>query len=227
MEMLTDLKLALRQLRKSPGFTLTAIVTLALGIGANAVVFSVLNALILKPANVPQGQNLYMVQRDQVPSNSYLDYLDLRDRNRSFQSLMMEQIVGAVGVDTGGNPSTAWPELVSGNYFDGLGIQPYLGRFIHPADEKGYDSAPYVVLSYEYWLRHFGGDRGVVGRMVEINKHPFTIMAWRRRAFAARSSSLRQPSGFRWSMSRWFRASTTCNIAAITRRIFWDGCGRA
>jgi hypothetical protein len=65
MEMLTDLKLALRQLRKSPGFTLTAIVTLALGIGANAVVFSVLNALILKPVNVPQGQNLYMVQRGQ------------------------------------------------------------------------------------------------------------------------------------------------------------------
>jgi predicted permease len=176
MEMLTDLKLALRQLRKSPGFTLTAIITLALGIGANAVVFSVLNALILKPVNVPQGQNLYMVQRGQNPSTSYLDYLDLRDRNRSFQSLMMVQIVGAVGIDTGGNPSTAWPELVSGNYFDGLGIQPYLGRFIHPADEKGYDSAPYVVLSYAYWRSHFEGDRGVVGRMVQINKHPFTII---------------------------------------------------
>jgi len=174
--MLTDLKLALRQLRKSPGFTLTAIITLALGIGANAVVFSVLNALILKPVNVPQGQNLYMVQRGQNPSTSYLDYLDLRDRNRSFQSLMMVQIVGAVGIDTGGNPSTAWPELVSGNYFDGLGIQPYLGRFIHPADEKGYDSAPYVVLSYAYWRSHFEGDRGVVGRMVQINKHPFTII---------------------------------------------------
>jgi predicted permease len=176
MEMLTDLKLALRQLRKSPGFTLTAIITLALGIGANAVVFSVLNALILKPVNVPQGQNLYMVQRGQYPSTSYLDYLDLRDRNRSFQSLMMVQIEGAVGIDTGGNPSTAWPELVSGNYFDGLGIQPYLGRFIHPADEKGYDSAPYVVLSYAYWRSHFEGDRGVVGRMVQINKHPFTII---------------------------------------------------
>jgi predicted permease len=176
MEMLTDLKLALRQLRKSPGFALTAIVTLALGIGANAVVFSVLNALILKPVNVPQGQNLYMVQRGQYPSHSYLDYLDMRDRNQSFQSLMMEQMVGAVGVDTGGNPSTAWPELVSGNYFDGLGIQPYLGRFIHPVDEKGYDSASYVVLSYEYWRSHFNGDRGVVGRMVEINKHPFTII---------------------------------------------------
>jgi hypothetical protein len=176
MEMLTDLKIALRQLRKSPGFTLTAIVTLALGIGANAVVFSVLNALILKPVNVPQGQNLYMVQRGQYPSQSYLDYLDLRERNRSFDSMMMEQLVGEVGIDTGGNPSTAWPQLVSGNYFDGLGIQPYLGRFIHPSDEKGYDSAPYVVLSYEYWRGHFDSDHGVVGRMVEINKHPFTII---------------------------------------------------
>jgi predicted permease len=176
MEMLTDLKLALRQLRKSPGFALTAIVTLALGIGSNAVVFSVLNALVLKPVNVPQGQNLYMVQRGKSPSNSYLDYLDLRDRNRSFQSLMMEQVVGAVGVDTGRNPSTAWPELNSGNYFDGLGIHPYLGRFFHSSDEKGFNSTPYVVLSYEYWRSHFESDRGVVGRMVEINKHPFTII---------------------------------------------------
>jgi predicted permease len=176
MEMLTDLKLALRQLRKSPGFALTAIITLALGIGANAVVFSVLNALILKPVNVPHGQNLYMVQRGQYPSQSYLDYLDMRDRNRTFESLMMAQIVGAVGVDTGGNPSTAWPELASGNYFDGLGIHPYLGRFFHAADEKGYDSAPYVVLSYSYWRSHFDGDRGVVGRTVSVNKHPFTII---------------------------------------------------
>lgn len=123
--MLNDLKFALRQLRKSPGFALTAIVTLALGIGANAVVFSVLNALILKPVNVPQGQNLYMVQRGQWPSHSYLDYLDLRDRNRGFQSLLTGQIVGAVGVDTGGNASTAWPELASGNYFDGLEMRRF------------------------------------------------------------------------------------------------------
>jgi predicted permease len=188
MEMLTDLKIALRQLRKSPGFTLTAIVTLALGIGANAVVFSVLNALILKPVNVPQGQNLYMVQRGQYSAHSYLNYLDMRDRNRAFESLVMEQIVGEVGVDTGGNPSTAWPELASGNYFDGLGIQPYLGRFFHSSDEKGYDSAPYVVLSYEYWRSHFESDRGVVGRMVEINKHPFTVIGVAPKSF--RSTTL-------------------------------------
>ena len=174
--MFNDLKFALRQLRKSPGFTLTAIVTLALGIGANAVVFSVLNALVLRPVNVPNAQNLYQIQYFRSPSQSYPDYLDLRDRNRSFESLTAVLILGAVGVDNGENPSTAWPYLASGNYFDALGIQPYLGRFFHASDEKGMNSAPYVVLSYAYWRSYFGGDRGVVGRMVDINKHPFTII---------------------------------------------------
>ena len=174
--MFSDLKLALRKLGKSPGFTLTAIATLALGIGANAVVFSVLNALVLRPVNVPQAQNLYTVQRFQYPSQSYLDYVDLRDRNRTFESLVTYKLVGSVGVDTGGNPSTAWPYLTSGNYFDALEIHPYLGRFFHASDEKGVNSAPYVVLSYAYWHSYFHGDAGVVGRMVEINKHPFTIL---------------------------------------------------
>jgi predicted permease len=174
--MLTDLKVAIRQLRKSPGFTLTAIITLALGIGTNAIVFSVLNAIMLRPVNVPHAQNLYMAQRFQFPSQSYLDYLDLRDRGRTFESLAAYAIIGEAGVNSGGNPSIAWPELASGNYFDTLGIQPYLGRFFHASDEKGYNSAPYVVLSYDYWNSHFGGDRNIVGRMVEINKHPLTII---------------------------------------------------
>ena len=127
--MWNDLRYAIRQLAKSPGFALTAIVTLALGIGANAVVFSVLNALVLRPVNVPNAQNLYMVQRFQYPSQSYLDYMDLRDKNRTFESMMSFNIIGPVGVDTGGNPSTAWPYMASGNYFDSLGIQPFLGRF--------------------------------------------------------------------------------------------------
>ena len=174
--MLSDLKLAIRALLKSPGFALTAVATLALGIGANAVVFSVLNALVLRPLNVPHGENLYQVQRFQFASQSYLDYVDLRDRNRSFESMMAFQIIGPVGVDSGGNPSTAWPYLASGNYFDTLGIQPYLGRFFHASDEKGINSAPYVVLGYDFWRSYFHGDNGVVGRVVGINKHSFTIV---------------------------------------------------
>jgi len=174
--MLSSLKLAMRQLKKSPGFALTAIATLALGIGANAVVFSVLNALVLRPVNVPQAQNLYTVQRFQYPSQSYPDYLDLKEKNRTFESMALFNIIGPVGVDRGGNPSTAWPYMASGNYFDALGIQPYLGRFFHAADEKGMNSAPYVVLSYAYWHSYFHGDPGVVGQSVSINKHPLTII---------------------------------------------------
>ena len=174
--MKTDLRIAFRKLWKSPGFTLTAIVTLALGIGANAVVFSVMNAVVLRPVKLPNAQNLYEVQRFQFPSHSYPDYLDMRDRNRTFESMVMAQIMGPVGVDTGGSPSTAWPYLASGNYFDALGIQPYLGRFYHANDEKGTGSAPYVVLSYAYWHGHFHGDSGVVGRTVQINKHQLTII---------------------------------------------------
>jgi len=174
--MLADLKLALRQLAKSPGFTLTAIATLALGIGANSVVFSVLNALVLRPVNVPHAQNLYAVQRFQYVSQSYPDYKDLRDRNRTFESLVAFQIIGPVGVDTGENPSTVWPYLASGNYFDALEIQPYLGRFFHASDEKGMNSAPYAVLSYAFWNSYFHADKSVIGRPIEINKHPFTII---------------------------------------------------
>ncbi len=174
--MMTDLRVAFRKLWKSPGFTVTAIVTLALGIGANAVVFSVMNAVVLRPVKLPNAQNLYEVQRFQYPSHSYPDYLDMRDRNRTFDSMVMAQIMGPVGVDTGGSPSTAWPYLASGNYFDALGIQPYLGRFYHANDEKGTGSAPYVVLSYAYWNGHFHGDSGVVGRTVLINKHQLTII---------------------------------------------------
>ena len=174
--MTSDIRVALRKLRKSPGFAVTAILTLALAIGANAVVFSVLNAVVLRPVKVPHAENLYMVQRFQYPSQSYPDYLDLRDRNRSFESLTGYNIIGPVSVDTGGNASTAWPYLASGNYFDALGIQPHLGRFFHAVDEHGMNSAPYVVLSYGYWHSRFHDDAGVVGRTVDINKHPFTII---------------------------------------------------
>lgn len=174
--MTSELKIALRKLWKSPGFAVTAILTLALGIGANAVVFSMLNAVVLHPVKVPNPQNLYMVQRFQYPSQSYPDYVDLRDRNRTFDSLMTFEIAGPVGLDSGGNPSIAWPYLASGNYFDSLVIQPYLGRFFHAVDEHGADSAPYVVLSYAYFHGHFHDDAGVVGRKLQLNKHQFTII---------------------------------------------------
>jgi predicted permease len=175
--LLQDLRFSLRLLRKSPGFTIVAILTLALGIGANAIVLSVMNALILHPLNVPQAESLYQLMRgkDKEGNHSFPDYLDLRDRNRTFDELVAFD--GAVaGIDTGGNPSSAWVVLVTGNYFDGLRLQPYLGRLLHPSDEHGASSAPYIVLTHAYWHNHFQDDPGVVGRVVQVNKNPFTIV---------------------------------------------------
>jgi predicted permease len=160
---------------------LTALLTLALAIGANAIVFSVLNALVLRPLNVPHPGNLFMVERsygvDTTPSQSYPDYRDMRDMNRSFDSLVAYNIMGGVGLDTGsGNPAVVWPYMVSGNYFDALGIQPYLGRFIHASEEHGKNSVPEIVLSYALWHSRFHGDPAAVGRTVQINKHSFTIV---------------------------------------------------
>ena len=173
--MLTDLKYAWRRLRKSPSFAITAILTLALGIGANAVVFSVLNALVLHTLNVPNSKSFYSIEERGQSLNSYPDYQDLRDRNRSFDGVLALNFAAA-GLDTGGDPSQIWLYEASGNYFDTLGIKPYLGRFFHSSDEHGPNSSPYIVLSYAYWRDHFLGDPAVVGRTVQLNKHPFTVL---------------------------------------------------
>ena len=171
-----DLRFALRQLRKSPSFTVVAIVTLALAIGANAVVFGVMDALILRPLNMPNAQNLYgTVNGVDKGFQSYPNYVDLRDRNRSFDDLAAFAFA-FVGLDTGNNPTIATGFATTGNYFDVLRIQPYLGRFFHGSDEHGPNSAPYLVLSYAYWHGRFHGDRSVIGGTVQLNKHPYTII---------------------------------------------------
>ncbi len=171
-----DVRYSARMLRKAPGFTAAAVITLALSIGANAVVFSLLNALILRPLDLPNSERLYMVDRgaDHSPSQSYPDYKDLRDRARSFDGLAAYDMAPA-GLNVNGHIMQTWLYEASGNYFDVLGVQPYLGRFFHAADEHGSNSAPYLILSYAYWQSHFNSDPSVVGRAVLLNKHPFTI----------------------------------------------------
>ena len=175
--LLQDIRFGLRIMAKSPGFSLAAVATLALAIGANAVVFSILNGLVLRPINVPNAQGLVMVEqgRDGSPQQSYPDYLDLRDRNRSFDGMAMYSIA-PVGVDSGGKASTAWVYEASGNYFDVLGEQPLLGRFFHSSDEHGYNGSPYIVLTYAYWHSRFQSDPSVIGRVVQVNKHPYTVL---------------------------------------------------
>jgi predicted permease len=176
-DFLRDLRYAARQLRRSPGFALTAILTLSVGIGANVVVFGVLNALLLRPLPVAGSERLYqVVQKDQGYDNqSYPDYVDYRARNSAFADMAAYRIQNA-GLSTGGSAKKCWDYEVSGNYFDMLGVQPQLGRTFHSSDEHGTNSAPFMVLSDAFWRSNFNADPRVVGMTVELNKHPYTII---------------------------------------------------
>ena len=173
-----DLRLSVRQLRTAPSFTTTAIITLAVAIGANAVVFSAVNGFMLRPMNLPHEETLYTLERaDRDATESYPNYVDLRDRNRAFDGLAAFTLdQGWVTIGRDGDAIRSWLFEVSGNYFDVVGVQPYLGRFFHAGDEHGANSVPYAVLTYAYWRNHFQGDHGIVGRTVLLNRHPFTII---------------------------------------------------
>ena len=162
-----DLRYARRMLRKSPSFTTVAVITLALAIGANAVVFGIMNTVILHPLNLQETDSLYGIEWGKSVSmgQSYPDYLDLRDRNHSFDGLAAYGIAQA-RFDEGQGSVRAWGIEASGNYFDVLRIQPYLGRLFRASDEHGPNSAPLLVLSYAYWHTHFHDDPGVIGRTV-------------------------------------------------------------
>ncbi len=172
-----DLRYAARQLRRSPGFALTAILTLALGIGANVVVFGVLNAMILRPLNVAGADRLLELsnQRPGDDNQSYPDYVDFKTRNSGFTDMAAYRL-GYVGMSSGGNAEKSWEYEVSGNYFDMLGVQPQVGRFFHASDEHGPNSMPYIVLSDALWRTRFNADPRIVGTTVDLNKHPFTIL---------------------------------------------------
>src|ERR1700761_7078311 len=174
---LSDIKFAFRKLRHSPGFALTAILPLAFGIGANVVVFSVLNGIVLRPIDVPQPDTLFQLSRGENggDGHGYPDYLDYRDRNQAFTGLLAYKFI-RVGLAIDASVAQSWGTAASGNYFDVLGVKPALGRFFHAADEHGLASAPYIVPSYDFWQRQFAANPHILGKTVSLNQHPFTII---------------------------------------------------
>jgi predicted permease len=172
------LRIAIRVLRKSPGFALTTILTLTLAIAANVVVFGVVNALVLHPLPVREPGRLVEVEKKREGGGlnlSYPNYRDLRDRNRSFASLAAVRITRiALGVH--GSAEPVWGYEVSGNYFEMLGVQPRLGRFISLEDDAKINGSAVAVLSYANWQVRFGGDPAVVGKTVLVGKHPYTVI---------------------------------------------------
>jgi predicted permease len=180
--LLLDVRYALRLLRKSPAFTAVAVLTLMLGIGANVVVFGVLNAVLLRPLAVSDPQSLYQLRHQQWMSfrlltHSYPAFEDLRRRNATFSGMAAVNGYSTAALSYRGKAlKYIGGDEVTANYFDLLGVQPQLGRFFHPADEHGPDSAPYLVLSDALWRTAFHADPAIVGATVELDQHPFTVV---------------------------------------------------
>ena len=173
-----DVRFALRQLKRSPGFAVTAMVTLALGIGANIVVFGVLNAVILHPLSIYDPQSVYQISHKEWMSGgqTYPAFEDFRQRNTTFAGMAAWYGMSSVGLEWKSKVKEISGFDVTGNYFDLLGVKPEVGRFFHASDEHGPGSAPYVVLSDALWRREFHADPAVIGKTVDLSTHPFTIV---------------------------------------------------
>jgi predicted permease len=173
-----DVRFAWRRLIRSPGFAAAAILTLALGIGANAIVFGFLNAMILRPLPVSHPEELVFLNSgaNGTGSNfSHPNYRDLRDRNDVFSALMAYRLT-VMSLAADGRTDRMWGYLVTGNYFEALGVPAIRGRAFTPADDRVPGGHPIVMISYGCWQRRFGGAADVVGKTISINQQPFTIV---------------------------------------------------
>lgn len=180
--LLLDSRLALRRLRQSPGFTAAAIVTLALGIGANTTTFSALNKLLVRPLPVERPGELVYLNTNHGNNLSYPTYKDFRDRTRTLSGLIAYRPAPVSLSLTGANAHLFGYE-VSGNYFEVLGVKALLGRALTPADDQKRLGHPVVVLSYANWKSRFGGDPAVVGTAVKLNGLAYTILGVMPREF--------------------------------------------
>ena len=180
-DLLLDIRYALRVLWKSPAFTLVATLTLMLGIGANVVVFGVVNAVLLRPLDVSEPHNLYQLRlkpwaSGKALTTSYPAFEDYRQRNTTFSGLAGYNGFTGGRLRWGNTVKDVSGYSVTGNYFDFLGVQPQLGRLIQSADDRGPNSAPYMVLSESLWRTAFNADPGVVGTTVRLGKDPFIVV---------------------------------------------------
>ncbi len=180
-DLLLDLRYALRVLWKSPAFTLVALITLMLGIGANVVVFGLVNAVLLRPLEVSDPKNLYQLRigpwtNFKSLTTSYPAFEDYQRRNTTFSAIAGFDGYCSATLHSNNNARSVSGYAVTGNYFDMLGVQPQVGRLIRAEDERGANSAPYIVLSDSLWRSAFNADPRVIGKTVRLNKDPFKVL---------------------------------------------------
>ncbi len=195
--LLQDVRFALRQLRKSPGFTITAGLMLALAICANSTVFSWIDGTMLHP--IPGARDtgsIVSVMRGEwnispSPPLSYLDYRDLREQSRSFVGILAYNH-DWLTLTGGATPERIYVCNVSSNFFELLGVRPMLGRFFLPEEETRPDAVPYVVLSYSLWKTRYAADPAIVGKTIEIARHPVTVIGVAPQGFMGAMPGIRE-----------------------------------
>src|SRR5271163_4581358 len=177
-----DFRFGLLMLAKAPGFTAIAVLTLALGIGGNATVFSWMRSVLLNPLPGVADAGTFVAAETVMPSgeyhnSSYPDYRDYRDRNNVFSGLIGFELVGVdMSLRNDAAPERVWGLLTTENYFDVVGVRAAIGRTFRAEANQALNSDPYIVLGHSLWERQFGSDPNVVGRIVHINGHPFTVI---------------------------------------------------
>jgi predicted permease len=196
--LLRDTRFAVRQLRRNLGFTIAATVMLAVAICANSTVFSWINGTMLHPIpGARHTENLVSVMRgawstSPTPPFSYLDYRDLREQNHSLAGILAYHHDWNTLTSAGTMPERIYIGNVSANYFDVLGVKPLLGRFFLPEEETRPDAQPYVVLAYSLWKTRYAGDPKIVGKAIEIARHPVTVIGVAPEGFIGAAPGLRQ-----------------------------------
>jgi macrolide transport system ATP-binding/permease protein len=183
-----DLRRTFRGLRRKPGFTIVVVLSLALGIGANTAIFSMVDAVLLRPLPVPHSDGLIAIdvaasRLSQFGGSSYLDLKDFQSRSRAFESLEISQGMSA-GMTTGqGEPQIVWGLLVSGGFFSTMQIHPALGRDFRPDEDEVPGRYPVAIISDALWGRAFANDKNVIGKLIKLNNQSFTIIGVTPRSF--------------------------------------------
>ncbi len=174
-----DMRYSLRLLARSPGFAVTAVLTLAIGIGATTAIFTVVNRALLQALPVPDAGQVVALNNTApnrtFPTFSYPNYADIRDRTRAFSGLIAYRYA-PLSVSAGGVNERLWGFLVTGNYFEVLGVRPALGRLIGPSDDQARGAHPVAVVSYRYWQQRLGAAADIAGRTILANGRSFTII---------------------------------------------------
>lgn len=178
--LVSDLRFAARMLKRNPAATIAAVAVMALGIGANTTIFSIVDALLLRPLNVAEPERLVSVYTSQVGgrlhgNTSYPDYVDYKERNEVF-SVLAAQSIAPMALKGRDQPRIVMGQLVSWDYFAALGVVPELGRTFLREEDQTFGTHPVAVLSHGTWESQFGSDPEIVGTTVRINDYPFTVI---------------------------------------------------